>query len=240
MKKILAALLIIVILSFTIIPARAYQPNEQELALLYDKIESCREEKDNAHALAECARYFNLDEEHFVIQFAKEKWWDAHYRELYWLNFEQKLEEYPIATITWLYLKDLGYNDYVCAGILGNMMVEVGGLTLDLLHDIYAGPGNSFYGLCMWYIPFSDGIAGLNLLEQLDYLKNNIKYEIDTFGYFYYQGFNYDAFLQIENIYDAAMAFCVSYERCEASSYSYRVDCAYAAYEYFVNNISYN
>lgn len=233
MKKILAALLIIVILSFTIVPAQAYQPSEQEYALLFDKIADCQLRKDNAHALAECARFFKVSEDHQIIKFAQGKWWEAHQEETYWLNFEQKMKKYPVATITWLYLKDLGYNDELCAGILGNMMVEVGGLTLNLLHDIWAGPALDFYGLCMWYIPFSPGISGLSLLEQLDYLRDNIKYEFDTFGYFYYQGFNYDAFLQIDSVYDAAYAFCVVYERCEASSYSYRMDCAYVAYDYF-------
>lgn len=47
--------------------------------------------------------------------------------------YRESYEKYPEATEVWMYLRyGLGYNEYVCAGILGNMMAEVGGGTLDL------------------------------------------------------------------------------------------------------------
>lgn len=47
--------------------------------------------------------------------------------------YREAYKEYPEATEVWIYLRyGLGYNEYVCAGILGNMMAEVGGGTLDL------------------------------------------------------------------------------------------------------------
>ena len=48
---------------------------------------------------------------------------------------ERKIKN-PIATEIWLYLKKQGYNDYVCAGILGNIMAEVGGQTLNIRHMV--------------------------------------------------------------------------------------------------------
>ena len=41
-------------------------------------------------------------------------------------------DEYPEAYKIWHYLKKLGYNDYVCAGIMGNIMAECGGQTLNI------------------------------------------------------------------------------------------------------------
>ena len=52
------------------------------------------------------------------------------------LIMKQKYNEYPVATEIWMFLKNCGYNDYVAAGILGNMMAEVGGNTLR--HSILA------------------------------------------------------------------------------------------------------
>lgn len=47
--------------------------------------------------------------------------------------YRESYKKYPEATEVWIYLRhSLGYNEYVCAGILGNMMAEVGGGTLNL------------------------------------------------------------------------------------------------------------
>ena len=61
-------------------------------------------------------------------------------------------------------MKNLGWNDYVCAGILGNMMAEAGGGTLDLQTTIY---GNGFYGLCQWNQVFADKVWGADLKGQM-------------------------------------------------------------------------
>ena len=43
-------------------------------------------------------------------------------------KWEVRAAEYPVATQAWLYMKnELGFNDTVCAGIMGNMMAECGG-----------------------------------------------------------------------------------------------------------------
>ena len=54
----------------------------------------------------------------------------------------EKEAKYPVATYIWRYMKDLGWSDAVCAGIMGNMMAEVGGHTLLIIKwimvlDIY-------------------------------------------------------------------------------------------------------
>ena len=52
---------------------------------------------------------------------------EENQEELKWI---EKSEEYESATFIWRYFKDKGYSDYAIAGILGNIMAEVGGQTL--------------------------------------------------------------------------------------------------------------
>ena len=43
-------------------------------------------------------------------------------------KYEQKLREYPEATRVWYYMKDVfGWSDELCAGVMGNIMAEIGG-----------------------------------------------------------------------------------------------------------------
>jgi hypothetical protein len=42
-------------------------------------------------------------------------------------QWAKKAEEYPIATYVWLYMKNnFGWSDVVCAGVMGNIMGEIG------------------------------------------------------------------------------------------------------------------
>jgi hypothetical protein len=64
-------------------------------------------------------------------------------------KWEVRASEYPVATQVWLFLKEeLGYSDAVCAGIIGNMMAECGGHTLNLQWNLYNA--SYHYGLCQW------------------------------------------------------------------------------------------
>lgn len=198
--------------------------------------------KDNAHTIAESMRALGYNDEHPIIQFAKREWekanelWERYhnkYIELSYDVWDAKMEEYPVATTIWLYLKELGYSDYVCAGIMGNMMAEAGGQTLNIQPDIYS-PGGTFYGICQWSNLYYPEAHGLDLLAQCDYLKNNIEYEFNTFGHKYKKGFKYADFLDIENSRDAALAFAKAYERCNSGSYSIRQKNADVTYDYFV------
>ena len=49
--------------------------------------------------------------------------------------------EHRIAGLVYEYLNKKGFTDPVIAGILGNMMAECGGQTLELRWDIYGGGG---------------------------------------------------------------------------------------------------
>lgn len=143
---------------------------------------------------------------------------------------KRRLGEYPEATYIWNYLKSLGYNDYVCAGIMGNIMVEVGGGTLQLKPNAY---GKGYYGICQWSKNYRD-VWGKSLDYQCNYLESNIEHELNTFGKLYQKGFNYNQFTQLTNARSAALAFAKCYERCNAKGYAKRQNCAEIAYNYFV------
>ena len=203
---------------------------------LKELINECEQRKNDAHNMAEAARACGYAENHPVIILAKNEWEIANslyikYKEKYSNIVKLKAwKEYPVATECWVYLKSLGYNDYVCAGILGNMMAEVGGGTLDLQWDL----GDSFYGLCQWSTYYRPEAKGLNVQKQLELLKNTIKEEIDYAGFIYKYGFDYNQFIQMENTREAALAFAMTYERCAKQYYYIRCDYAEIAYNYFV------
>lgn len=209
---------------------------------LLSLISSCEVRKNHAHEMAASGRALGYDETHPVVQLAQEEWSSANTDQQYYqqkyneiiaaeeAKWTEKFNEYPTATTIWRYLKDLGYNDYVCAGIMGNLMAEVGGQTLDIQYWL---TGNGYYGMCQWNKNYSD-IWGGSLEEQLDYLRDTIKYEIDNFGFCYKNNFTYDSFLNLTNEKNAALAFAKSYERCGSGSYSVRQKNATKAYEYFV------
>ena len=216
------------------------------MAQLQVLIEAERADQEAAHELAESARKLGWLEESEPIASAKNEWWnaqlaievyEARYKELYAESEEAKWEtkaaEYPAATQIWRYMKDLGWNDYVCAGIMGNLMAEVGGQTLDIQYWLQ---GNGYYGMCQWNKAYRSGVWGADLTGQCDFLRDTIKYEIDTFGYAYKKGFNLDSFLALSNERDAALAFAKCYERCGSGTYTIRQNNAEKAYDYFVNN----
>ena len=199
--------------------------------------------KKNAHELAEMARSLGWPEDCQAIQSAKVEHKNANliyniYKERYdnllveienkkWADKEA---EYPAATAIWRYMKDLGWSDYVCAGIMGNLMAEVGGHTLDIQYWL---KGNGYYGMCQWNMAYKNKVWGKDLNGQLDFLRDTIKYEIDTFGYAYKSNFNFNSFLNLENEKDVALAFAKCYERCGSDSYNSRKTNATKALEYF-------
>lgn len=136
--------------------------------------------------------------------------------------------DYPIARQIWNYMKGLGWNDAVCAGIMGNLMVETGGSTLGIKPGLY-NPTGKYYGICQWNKYAYGQIHGASLEAQLDFLRDTIKYEMNT-----YSSYGYNGFLNITDAGEAARAFAKGYERCGSGSYSKRANCAYQAYQYFV------
>ena len=211
-------------------------------------IEEAYAAQQSASDLAESARELGWPEDSDAIESAKAEWWNAKlaievYQSRYDVLFaeaeaerirwEKKMAEYPAATEVWLYMKGLGWNDYVCAGIMGNLMAEVGGQTLNLQYMLISDDG--YFGMCQWSRGYSQ-IWGKGLKDQYTFLNKTIKYEMDTFGHLYKRGFNLNAFLNMDNTREAALAFAKCYERCHHRTYTIRQNNAEKAYNYFVNN----
>lgn len=249
MKKMISIILIIVTImvcsitatSGAYIPSEIKSPWENEKTELQLQIANCEQKQTAAHDMAEAARMLGYNENHAVIILAKTEWHAAEsQRQEAIKQFNdiitkeakmfQQFEEYPIATIIWYYLKDLGYNDYVCAGIVGNIMAEVGGHTLDIRYWLGS---SSYYGMCQWSLKYNKNINNTTLDQQLEYLKNTIETEINNFGFCYKKNFNYKSFLALTNEKDAALAFAKTYERCASAYYNIRKTNATKALEYF-------
>lgn len=207
-------------------------------------IEECENKKTTAHNLADCARKLGYDETSEIILLAKKHWnvYDSLITK--YQNQIQKIkheicikteteERYPIARLVWNYLKECGYNDYVCSGIIGNMMTECGGNTLDLIYNIYS-PTKNYYGLCQWNRWTYDYVFDEGVEYQLTTLTDTIKEEINMFGFCYKKNFNYENFINMTNEKNVALAFAKCYERCDSSSYKSRQENATVAYDYFV------
>lgn len=234
---------------------------EQEIVYVDIKLESaiptlseCTDKDDLARLLIECdersvhlfeileyARAVNYPEDHPIIEFVQEEidlnrqlhntYW-TRYIDLGYLKWDERMEEYPIATSIWLRLKDFGYSDYVCAGILGNIMVEVGGKTLDLSPLTY-NPAKTYYGICQWSRHYYPQIDGAPLDIQCEFLHSTLPNEMDVFGSLYARGFDYEDFCALTNVRSAALAFAKCYERSGPAGYLARQDCAQIAFEYF-------
>jgi hypothetical protein len=153
-------------------------------------------------------------------------------------KWDSKMAEYPVATTVWLFLKkELGYSDYVCAGIMGNMMTECGGQTLKLNPNIYGYDNlTSYYGLCQWSKGGHGEVHGTDLNYQLEYLKKTIEYEFNSYGFKYEKHFKYESFLELQNAEQVALAFAKCYERCDSRWYDIRLINANKAYEYFTSD----
>lgn len=224
--------------------------SKEELNTLIEEKQSI---KENAHNMAESARALGWEEDSDLILELKEKWVEADEEQQVLqsqlnqiLQAEEeaaitaqqaeeekwavKAAEYPVATQIWRYMKAQGWNDYVCAGIMGNIMAEVGGQTLNIRYTLSSG---NYYGMCQWSRTYSK-VWGTGLETQCDFLRDTIHYEFDTYGFKYQKGFNFNSFLNMTDAQQAALAFAKSYERCGSGSYGVRQKNALKAYNYFV------
>lgn len=213
--------------------------------ILTGEIEKCEARKSAAHQLAENARLLGYDEDSPVIELARSEWniasaYQSAYKAI--LNSlevdaapdysdPQKEQEYYYAAKVWQYLHEYGYNDWVSAGIIGNMMTECGGQTLDLQVTIDNG---NHYGMCQWSHRYYPQVIGMTFEEQFDFLMSNIQYEINTFGFNYKQGFDYSDFCSLTDERQAAKAFAKAYERPGSDDTTRRQNNAEVAYQYFV------
>lgn len=144
--------------------------------------------------------------------------------------------EYPEARLIWNTIKSWGYSDNVVAGIIGNMMAEVGGGTLTGLSNWHTdGCG---YGLIQWTSGRQRLLKQLygarpNIEQQLQFIKNELTGQ---------NGVNrqvteaqYNELLNASSPEAAAMTFARYYERCGSSYRAKRQSFARTAYNYFVN-----
>lgn len=245
MKRFICIILsLIIMLSFSsmdIVIVSAYSVENytyDDLDLLNELIKEQVTNMEAAHQMAESARHLGYSEGHSIIELAVEEYNAADqkriaYQQIYnelVSHWNRKVKEYPTAAYIWSYFRDLGYSNQVCAGILGNIMAEAGGNTLNINYDVKT---SSYYGICQWSKTYSE-VWGASLEEQCEYLEKTIQYELNTFGYAYEDGFDYEAFLELKNIEDVAIAFAKCYERCGSGSYDIREKNAVAAYNYFV------
>lgn len=151
-------------------------------------------------------------------------------------KWEVRMDEFPIATQAWLYMKnELGFNDVVCAGILGNLMAECGGSWYsDLDWDV---SGSNGYGMIQW-------IGGRrNLLHSLYGSTPSVQ---DQLNYMYDELYGTNgvrpqvtesqlsAIMDAESPEDCAYAFASYFERCAYEYRSMRRGLARTAYEYYV------
>lgn len=125
----------------------------------------------------------------------------------------------------WNELKALGLNDYVCAGIMGNIMAEVGGHTLDISRYSTTSV-NGYYGICQWSGSRKQRLLndfGTTLEDQIRFLSVELFEEIPEDSSFY----------NMQDEKEAALYFAKYYERCSSSHYSVRQTNATKALEYF-------
>ena len=132
---------------------------------------------------------------------------------------------YSQATEVWNGLKALGLNDYVCAGIMGNIMAEVGGQTLDISRWPQYSQ-NTYYGICQWAGGRKQRLLndfGTTLNDQIRFLSVEL-FEVIPKG---------NSFYNMQDEKEAALYFAKYYERCGSGSYSVRQSNATKALQYF-------
>ncbi len=137
-------------------------------------------------------------------------------------------KEYLQATYVWNYLKnEIGLNDYVAAGIMGNIMTEVGGQTLDISrYSCRESNGGTYYGMCQWAGPRKERLLndfGRSLEDQCEFLHVELFEVIPENNSFY----------DLQDEQEAALYFAKKYERCATWSYSKRQVSATKALQYF-------
>ena len=129
-----------------------------------------------------------------------------------------------------------GLNEYVTAGIIGSAIFETSGSGATLASlDKNWGIVNYLGCYGLWqFCPFGAGIPPDKSVEgQITYLMshNQLPSQMDTYGYKYYSGFNYNAFLNLQDEKEAAYAFRACYERGDYNSSAGNF--ATMAYNYF-------
>lgn len=207
-------------------------------------IEQAQEVKNTAHEMAECARRLGLAEDHPVIKTASGIWWEAHDAEKALKDGEiqegqndtglsyttpEQWAQYPVASAMYEYFRGtMGLSPAVSAGLIGGYMEESGGQTLSINPYIYAGSGSySYYGFAMWSLLYCPEVSSMTLDQQLGYLNNTLKKNIEYFGG------SYDYFCSLGDPGAVVQYYYKFYGRGYGSASRQRVKNGYTAYDYF-------
>lgn len=227
MRKRIIAFAICLLLCFSECLAANITFNDLPFNNGLETTEALKERQDIAHTMAECARQLGFAEDSEIILCAQDIWHDAqitielnNQRAAVW---EARFQQYPYATYIWIYLTEqCGYNNYVAAGILGNIMSEVGGHTLNIQYWL---GGRGYYGMCQWNRRYFPGVQGAGLEGQCQFLSSTIQSQF---------GSSYTSFIELQDYSSAALMFAKKYERCASFTYASRQRNAAKAYSYFV------
>lgn len=186
-------------------------------------------EPDHPAIVMACAELENRTANAAYYQEKQAEWEEIH-------KWEVRALEYPVATQVWLYMKEeFGWNDTVCAGIMGNMMAECGGCwTSDLNWDINSSGG---YGMIQWLGGRKQQLFNIygsspSIEDQLNFMKDELfgtngvtKQVTDS---------QLDKIMNADSPEDCAYAFACYFERCAEQHRYPRRGYARTAYDYFV------
>lgn len=152
--------------------------------------------------------------------------------------WDERYEEYPIATEVWLYMKnEFGWSDIVCAGIMGNLMRETGGDTFHLKPETNSSTG---LGLAQWIgqrkKDISNKYGGVpSVAEQLEHIKdelygtNGVRQQVSDW--------QRDKIFNAKTAEKCAAEFARWFERPASTNYAKRKTNAARAYEYFTKEV---
>ena len=151
-------------------------------------------------------------------------------------KWEVRASEYPVATEVWLYMKnEFGWNDIVCAGIMGNMMAECGGCwTSDLDWDVNSSSG---FGMIQWLGSRKKQLFSIyskkpSIENQLNFMKDELYGTNGVDKQVSEKELN--KIMNAETPEECAFAFASYFERCSEEHRAPRRGYARTAYEYFV------
>lgn len=196
-------------------------------------INQCREKKVTAHQMAECARNLGYAEDHIIIKTAQQVWAEQDKLQAEYSAelkaYNEKLSKWrtecPYATEIYEKLRAHGLSHITTSAIMGNIMAEVGGQTLENINP-YLRAGD-YYGMCMWNIYYCPKVDSRSIDGQVDYLIETMPTLMCQFG----GSGSYEYFLSITDVGQAARYFCTYYER--GSGHSTRAKNAVKALEYY-------
>lgn len=155
--------------------------------------------------------------------------------------FEKCAEQYPEATQIWFYMKEnFGWSDIVCAGIMGNIMAEIGGGSAEGalgFGDKWKIDKASGMGMFQWTAGRRKEIKTIygntpTIEQQLDFMYNELYGSNGVTKQV--KSNELEAILNADTPEKVAANFAQYFERCASFSYTPRKNYARFAYDYFV------